>query len=634
MDAKVLVTSPYREFSELVRSVGASMGLNVIIVEGVLEEAVTQVKEVLAYEDIHVVVSRGATAHMLKKEVSEPVISAEFTDFDLLRALWKARKLGSKLAYVCFAYREGYDVAELEEILNRKVLQYYYTCTRELQEAVVAAYRDGSEVIVGGGELGRRFAFEVGLPAVLVHSSQRSVTQALQRAQEVIHALERERLHVSQLRTLTDAITEGAILVDDALQVLVLNDKACAMLGVNRSTAVGKKLDELLPSEVRGKVFGGSGECCIRLGHRELVVNRHPVHSAQGVTGWILTLNEMARIRQLEQKVRQEIYGKGLVAKASFPDLIAVSKVMRTTVEKAREFAATDSTILITGESGTGKELFAQSIHRASFRSDGPFIAINCAALPESLLESELFGYEEGAFTGARKGGKPGLFELAHGGTIFLDEIGAVSANLQGRLLRVLQEKEVMRLGGDSIVPIDVRVVAATNDDLPRAVREGRFRQDLYFRLNVLNLVLPPLRQRREDIIPLLKHFLWLSAERLGKKAINLPSKLVAWVLQYSWPGNIRELQNFAERVIIMANMPGQGDDWGELLIREMEQQLPATSGEDVVLVKLDSLENMEEQLIMAVNERFSGRQSEVAEFLGISRTTLWKKIKQRQNAR
>ena len=222
---------------------------------------------------------------------------------------------------------------------------------------------------------------------------------------------------------------------------------------------------------------------------------------------------------------------------------------MKNTVKKAIKIGLTDSTVMIYGESGTGKEMIAQSIHNISIRNVEPFVAINCAAISESLLESELFGYEEGAFTGARKGGKPGLFELAHGGTIFLDEINSVSLNLQAKLLRVLEEKEVMRIGSDYVIPLDVRIISAANEDLKSKAYEGNFRSDLFYRLNILELHIPSLRDRKRDILPLFKYYL----EKLSNESdgIIVDSGIEEKLVKYSWPGNVRELRNIAQRYVI-----------------------------------------------------------------------------------
>lgn len=254
---------------------------------------------------------------------------------------------------------------------------------------------------------------------------------------------------------------------------------------------------------------------------------------------------EVDKVVELEIEIRRKLYKKGYLAKYNFNDIICNNPRMNQAKEKALDFAKTNLSILLVGESGTGKELFAQAIHNNSLKKNGPFIAINFAALPENLVESELFGYEKGSFTGANKSGKPGLFEQAHGGTMFLDEIGDASLNIQAKLLRVLQEKEIMRIGGENIIPIDVRIISATNKDLVNEVHNGKFRRDLYYRLNTLPIEIPALRNRKEDIFLLLNKYL--------NKEYNITKEFSKevnkFLYNYNWPGNVRELQNIADYV-------------------------------------------------------------------------------------
>jgi transcriptional regulator with PAS, ATPase and Fis domain len=279
---------------------------------------------------------------------------------------------------------------------------------------------------------------------------------------------------------------------------------------------------------------------------KQLIVTRIPVVSG-GQRSYLYTFREIARIQRLEKDVRVKLARKGHLTKYDFRDIWSQSPWMAEVVKMARRFAKTDKTILITGKSGTGKELFAHAIHCHSLRRDGPFVAVNFAGLSETLIESELFGYDEGAFTGARKGGKAGLFEQAHGGTIFLDEIGDASPGVQSRLLRVLQERELLRVGGSKIVPVNVRVIAATNTDLGRAMEEQRFRQDLYYRLNALPLDIPPLRERPEDILYLFNRFL---KHRYAIEKV-LSSEAAGRLSAYPWPGNVRELINTVDYACI-----------------------------------------------------------------------------------
>ncbi len=260
----------------------------------------------------------------------------------------------------------------------------------------------------------------------------------------------------------------------------------------------------------------------------------------------MLTIKNVRERINMENRLKVELKRQGHIAKYTFNNLVHQSKIMKDLIVKGRKLAESDYSILIHGESGTGKEIFASAVHNASKRKQGPFLAVNFSALPDELIESELFGYEEGAFTGAKKGGKVGLFELANQGTLFLDEIGDVSPKIQSRLLRVLQEKEVLRVGGVKNIPVDVRVVAASNKDLAAMVQRGSFREDLYYRLKKLYIHIPPLRARREDILPLFNHFI------MQKNGFELALADEARVLlcEYDWPGNVRELENNVEYIL------------------------------------------------------------------------------------
>lgn len=286
--------------------------------------------------------------------------------------------------------------------------------------------------------------------------------------------------------------------------------------------------------------------------HEEnFVVDKTTVFLGEERLGCIVTMQDELMLKRIETSFNKQLREKGVYARYTFHDIQHISESMDTCLSMAKKAAVTEHTILISGESGTGKELMAQAIHNYSQRKNMPFVAVNCAAITESLLESELFGYEEGAFTGARKKGKLGYFEQANRGTIFLDEIGDISPRLQQSLLRVLQERQIMKVGSDKVVDIDVRIIAATNCDLQQAVREGRFRKDLYYRLNVVAILLPPLRERRGDIPLLLRSF-------LGKESSLLTKSEIDALLRYDWPGNVRELENCALYYRTFGKLPQQ----------------------------------------------------------------------------
>lgn len=355
------------------------------------------------------------------------------------------------------------------------------------------------------------------------------------------------------MNTVLDIVDNGVIITDRNYKIVHYNESVKKMFSRNRKKSEDFKYykdiipkefwDKILKEEIVENVFMESFEI-----HKSFLVTKRTINLYKRINGYVILVKDITDIQNLENKLRKQLIEKGYVAKYKFKDISGTSKVLLECINKAKKIAKIDAPALIMGESGTGKELFAQSIHNVSKRSTRPFVAINCAALPSTLLESELFGYEEGSFTGAKKGGKRGLFELAHTGTIFLDEIGDVPINVQVKLLRILQEKEVMRVGGSNIIPVDVRVIAATNQDLKALIEKGTFRMDLYYRLNVLGLHLPPLRDRKEDIKCLIKDIL----DELGYSSKKIDNNVMNILLNYSWKGNVRELRNCVEYMAYM----------------------------------------------------------------------------------
>ena len=347
--------------------------------------------------------------------------------------------------------------------------------------------------------------------------------------------------------------------------------------------------------------------------------------------GVLVTLRNVDAIRETEQKIRKELSKKGLVAHYRFGNILCENRVMKTLIANACKYSQVDSSVLIIGETGTGKELFAQSIHNASRRSSHPFVAVNCAALPEQLLESELFGYTEGSFSGAAKGGRIGLFELAHKGTIFLDEIGEMPLSLQAKILRVLQEREIRKIGGDTVIPIDVRIISATNLDIKDRVRNAQFRQDLYYRIDLLDIKIPPLRERPEDIELLFRHFVTRYAVESGKPVPKIDPEVIPILKNYAWLGNIRELRNFSERMVIL-NETG-------LIDRAAVNAFYALDGESVLReTRGEEAEepDLKRERDEALLRRFvdSGmKYGDFAKTLGMSRTTLWRRLKARKPA-
>lgn len=439
-----------------------------------------------------------------------------------------------------------------------------------------------------------------------------------------------------EIEGLLSLISQPILVVDSAGHVVHVNSSAEDTWGRSQISIMNKNLNDLVlsPSLLehirRGKplsdytvkIIGLSGK------HLNYTCRLYPLIVDRSVEGAILIFSKQITPKELEKE--QEY-----VTRYSFADIRGNSEIITELKKQAETIAKGDSTILIRGESGTGKEVLAQSIHRASFRKNGPFVAINCAAIPESLLESELFGYEEGAFTGAKKGGKPGRFELARGGTLFLDEIGDMPLYLQAKLLRVLQEKKVERVGGTENVRVDVRIIAATHKDLEAMIANRQFREDLFYRLNVIPLYVPALRERKEDLYELIQYYMRVYSERLGKKPKRFSSQALMKLYHYHWPGNIRELENIIEYIVNL--------EIGELVtISSLPNMIQhSVKSEDVMaatptpVTRPLRVDETEEQLILEALGRYGNStegKKQAAAALGISVATLYRKLRKMRN--
>lgn len=369
------------------------------------------------------------------------------------------------------------------------------------------------------------------------------------RSQGITGILKNLKADKFQIEAILDSIDDG-IMITNECSVLHCNRFICRLAGRPTGPSGGCNVEmhafcrSLAASAcVENQIFtltdGGA--------RKDLVVSKRIFQQHDDMESAIVIIKDAEKIQSMEIGIRKSLMGKGYAAKYTFDDVVFTSAVMRDVIERARKIAMIDATTLIFGDTGTGKELFAQAIHNSSIRRKKPFVAINCAAISDSLLESELFGYEEGAFTGAKKGGKKGLFELAHGGTIFLDELGCISQMMQVKLLRVLQEKEVMRIGGVTLVPVNVRVIAATNDNLETLVAKGTFRKDLYYRINNFAITLPALKDRKEDIPVIIE-----SIMEEYHAANCIEKDLMSFLMTYEWGGNVRELRNCMEYLVFM----------------------------------------------------------------------------------
>ncbi len=435
-----------------------------------------------------------------------------------------------------------------------------------------------------------------------------------------------------------NSIHHGGEVTDNKGYITHFNDSYKKFFGLDPQEQIGKHCTEVWEGS-RMHIVAKTGIAEInktqKMDGKEMLVHRIPIHKdgrVIGVFGQVLfkDVEELKKIAQrlalLESKVA--FYEKELLdlrsTRYTFDSIVGVSQAIASRKNEALKAAANHLAILITGESGTGKELFAQAIHHASPRRLNPFIRINCSAIPRDLLEAELFGYEKGAFTGARSDGKPGKFDLAHGGTIFLDEIGDLLIEMQPKLLRVLEEKEFERVGGTTIHKTDFRLISATNKDLEKMVAEEKFRYDLFYRLNVIPLNIPPLRERREDIIPLAEHLVAKIAEEASMVEKKLHRKTKNALLSYYWPGNVRELSNVFERVLF--SVEDETIHSHDLPVYIRHGRKDVTESRRVRLK--DIHEKKDEETIRYALEKTGYNKVRAAALLGIHRSVLYRKMK------
>ncbi|WP_236721623.1 sigma 54-interacting transcriptional regulator [Edwardsiella piscicida] len=502
-------------------------------------------------KEIAAVISRGGTAEKIRLYTHKPVVSIETSALDLLALLLPLRGQAATIGVI--SYRQPLPGVELiAQALEMRICQDVFHSREDIDALLQRDEMRNLDIIVGG-ILVVRAAQRLGVNARLLTADEDAIHRALQQAILLAQAEDESRHKAAQLDTMLSTIAEALIVTDDQDRIIQVNPAALKILQCEVSEVMGLEIRSLIPDSQTQDVLRSQqsqlGQV-LEVKGETFVANRVPIISQGRSLGVVCTLSASRLIRHAEHRLREkERLRQGFVARYNIDDILTSSPKMQALKTLVLHYAATQANVLIQGESGTGKELFAQSIHRNSSRSHRPFVAINCAAIPENLLESELFGYVDGAFTGATRKGKAGLFELAHGGTLFLDEIGELPLNMQTKLLRVLQEKEIMRIGSNEVVPVDVRIITATNQDLQGQIGERLFRNDLYYRLNTLHIQIPPLRSRDDDLCFLGRRFL---QEMECSLAEPQEKALLVALCRHPFNGNVRELRAIMERFSIL----------------------------------------------------------------------------------
>jgi len=630
--------APYPDLAVSAAEVRTEHGIHFLIEIGDMEKASALAWD-LVRQGIEVIISRGGTAAFLRAENILPVVEIKVTGYDVIRILSSYVGKEKKIAIV--GYQNVVDgfrvVSELlglsihEFIIpNEEVYKEWDHVRQDLKQLIQTF---GIEVVIGDTLVTDKLKLEnwENVEVQLIKSGKEAIIQAIEEARQIIEIRNKERQASEKLKTIINAVHDGVVATDEKGRITAVNPIAEEIFRVKEREVVGVPIGDVIANSRVDEVIASAQSELEQLQHTpvgDVVTNRVPIYIDSQVKGVVATFQEVAKLQSVEQRIRQTIFQRGHTTRYQFEDILTNDPHMKQLKNIARKYARTDATILILGESGTGKELFAQSIHHHSSRRQEPFVAVNCSALPGQLLESELFGYVEGAFTGAKKTGKPGLFELAHNGTIFLDEIGDMTKDLQSRLLRVLEEKQVMRLGSDNVIPVNVRMIAATNVDLWNETLKGNFRLDLYYRLNVLNIRIPPLRERKKDISLLAEHFWKQYCKKHGIKNKNLPSGVAGLLEKHAWIGNIRELKNIMERIVLSS-------EEGEVDLATVALMLDSDAGfvsRDLPLTENGllegSLDDIKRKVALTVLEQEEHNISRAAARLQIDRNTLKKIIR------
>ncbi|MDV2902064.1 sigma 54-interacting transcriptional regulator [Phytobacter diazotrophicus] len=565
-----------------------------------------------------IIISRGGTAALLRNSLSIPVIEITHELHGIYRILQEARKKSQKIAAVGFPQfcnvLRRYQNMTNEDFKICQVYNHYDI------ENVVKNLADNDYQLVIGGLTVAEMAKKYDLNVIMGDTDNISIEQALDVAESLLKYINNENMKLTMSWSALNQSHEGIMCLDQSGEIIHINARGFALFQCNIGDKIFKKeafksiygsiINEIDIKEHAIEIDGETVNIAVK--HFS---NKHGFYTV--ITGSRLEHNGWSSSRTSKKSDH-----KGFTTTYSFADIIGQSPVMEAAIARAKIYAAHDLPINILGDTGTGKELFAQSIHHASPRSAEPFIAINCAAIPESLLESELFGYADGAFTNARRGGKPGIFEMAMNGTVFIDEISEAPLPVQIKLLRILQEKRFSRVGGDSLISARFRLITASNKELGAQVAAGEFRQDLWYRINVLTLQLPALRERTGDVMLIIEDLL-----AKHNKALSFTDEAVDFLNSYAWPGNIRELQAVILRLIVLFDMHVVDVD----ALQSLCHMSVSVDDEDIVPQPgdVDLLKKQEQKLIGAVMKRTGGDKSQAAVMLGISPTTLWRKMKE-----
>lgn len=618
--------APHERISVAAQSILEASNYPAKIYVGDLHQGVKAARQAIA-EGAKIFISRGGTARLIRQELNVEVIEVEASVQRTLAYIYKETTETTRIAIAGFEQLINL-VEPVCEVLGRNYRSFELTGKSSFQTQMDRITKWGPDVVIGDA-IAYHWAKAKGLESYLIESSIETIVDAFERAMLVYNNLCRYILAEEKLATVLNCTREGAILINRDGIIEEINRQGCDILAQSRDELIGASFSDYFDSTELGRAFRKNQltrNMLVNYRDEKLAIDHITVSTdSHAGNSSVILFQPVQKIQDAGNVIRRKLADSGFHAKYTFDDIFYACEGMQHLVDVARHYSQSDSNIMIVGETGTGKELFAQSIHNAGPLAGGPFVAVNCAALPGALLESELFGYAPGAFTGASRSGKIGLFELAHEGTLFLDELTEMDFFLQSKLLRALQTQEIMRVGGNKIIPIKARIIATTNRKPLEEIRAGRLRADLFYRLNTLDLKIPPLRERPGDAELLFSLFLAKKCERRGIPVPTLPDKIVRLLRDYAWPGNVRELENLAERYATLHTLPRF--DIPLLAEFSSPEALPQESEEDGA-----TLDDFIAAKVATVYRAEGGNVSRTAQRLGIDRNTVKRWLEKSSN--
>lgn len=639
MDYKIAIILPNTPAYETTKQLLDKRELKYPLYKASGLEAV-EIAENLIKKGARLIISTGFTYALLKDRLSISLLELPFSSLDAAIALKKATSYSSKIVHIGTKKLFHYLTKSIEFLnINEKNIHFYELKPgKTIEEQTLDAISKGFDVIIGGYIVART-ANQHGKHGIEIDVDDAVIDAAILNAQNIVEQLEeKEQQHILE-KAILQTTSDGIIALDNNQHIILANPAAEKIIGIN---PVGMTLKEAFD---KNNVVDIDAITIEQIEHHAqytpVILNESPIEINNSREGSVISIKSVSELHEMSYKTRNDLFVKGLWAEHTFESIKGSSDAINLAKEKARIYAKYNSPVLIFGETGTGKELFAQSIHNASRRKMQPWVPVNCASLPENLIESELFGYVKGAFTGANKDGKMGFFELADGGTIFLDEISELPISIQSKLLRVIQEGDVIRVGGDKIIHVDVRIICSSNKDLIQLIKEKKFKEDLFYRLSVLEIKLPPLRDRPDDIEILANTFLKKFNKQHDKNITSITPEALDTIRKFPLMGNVRELSNIIERMVIFTN---EKEISKQVLMNTIEftdtstaeylksennpTQQSAHESPSFTGTVSSNLKDAQMEIIMKTLEDNNGNKAAAARALGIDPSTLWRKLK------